>query len=159
MTWAKMSAIGDVLEIGGPRGSTLVPDDFDWYLLIGDETALPAIGRRVDELRPSVAVTTVVVVNDGSEVQDFVTEADLRALWLERRTVGGDDAASLLDVLTSLNVPEGDGFVWIAAEAEVARRLRRYILDVRGHAPAWVKAAGYWVRGRDGAHESFKGGE
>ncbi len=40
--WATAAQIGDTLEIGGPRGSSVVPDDFDWYLLIGDETALPA---------------------------------------------------------------------------------------------------------------------
>jgi NADPH-dependent ferric siderophore reductase len=39
-----------------------VPDDFDWYLLIGDETALPAIGRRVEELRADVSVTTFVLM-------------------------------------------------------------------------------------------------
>ncbi len=156
-SWAKSAAIGDVLEIGGPRGSTLVPDDFDWYLLIGDETALPAIGRRVEELRPGVSVTTLIVVNDGFEVQDLLTQADLRALWVERQTTGKSDATSLLKVLEGLRMPDGEGFVWIAAEADAARILRRHMLEVRGHTPAWVKAAGYWVRGRDGAHEGFKG--
>jgi NADPH-dependent ferric siderophore reductase len=35
--WAISAQIGDTLEIGGPRGSSVVPDDFDWYLLVGDE--------------------------------------------------------------------------------------------------------------------------
>jgi NADPH-dependent ferric siderophore reductase len=50
--WALQARAGDTIEIGGPRKSNVVADDFDWYLLIGDETALPAIGRRVEELRP-----------------------------------------------------------------------------------------------------------
>ena len=153
--WAKTAAIGDVLEIGGPRGSAIVTDDFDWYLLVGDESALPAIGRRIEELRPGVHVTAVIVVENASEVQDFVTAADLHAIWVKRRTEGADDAASLLRALERLGVPKGDGFVWIAAEAGVAKTLRRHVLEVRGHPPAWVKAAGYWIRGRDGAHVSF----
>jgi NADPH-dependent ferric siderophore reductase len=28
------------------RGSFILPTDFDWHLLIGDETALPALARR-----------------------------------------------------------------------------------------------------------------
>ena len=43
-SWAKAAVPGDTLEIGGPRGPTIVANDFDWFLLVGDETALPAIG-------------------------------------------------------------------------------------------------------------------
>lgn len=154
--WAKTAAVGDGLEMGGPRGSTLVMDDFDWYLLIGDETALPAIGRRVEELRPGVPVTTIIAINDEAEVQDFATKADWRAFWVERRIEGGNEDGSLMRVLEKLEFPDGDGFVWIAAEAEAARILRRHMLEVRCHTPAWIKAAGYWMRGRDGAHEGFK---
>ena len=45
-TWAAQASPGQSLYIGGPRGSMVVPDMFDSYLLIGDETALPAIARR-----------------------------------------------------------------------------------------------------------------
>ena len=154
--WARTAIVGAVLEIGGPRGSTLVTDDFDWYLLIGDETALPAIGRRIEELRPGVPVTTIIAINDQADVQNFATKADWRALWVERHIEGENDAGSLIRSLENLEFPEGDGFVWIAAEAEVARSLRTHMLEARRHTPAWIKAAGYWVRGRDGAHESFK---
>lgn len=41
--WARGANIGDTLRVGGPRGSVVVPDDFDWYLLIGDATALPSM--------------------------------------------------------------------------------------------------------------------
>src|SRR6266568_4230449 len=42
-TWAAQAAPGQRVMIGGPRGSFIVPTDFDWHLLIGDETALPAV--------------------------------------------------------------------------------------------------------------------
>ena len=45
-TWAAQAAPGQTLDIAGPRASMVVPDLFDSYLLIGDETAIPAIGRR-----------------------------------------------------------------------------------------------------------------
>lgn len=155
-SWARAATIGDTLEIGGPRGSTQVPDDFDWYLLVGDETALPAIGRRVEALRPGVPVTTVVAINDAAERQHFATTARLQPIWVKRHTAGPDDAASLLRVLENLELPAGDGFVWIAAEAAVARTLRHHMLEARGHTPAWIKASGYWVQGQDGEHESAK---
>src|SRR3546814_7647576 len=48
--WAATVTEGQEVGIGGPRGSMLIPDSFHTHLLIGDETALPAIARRVEEL-------------------------------------------------------------------------------------------------------------
>jgi len=38
----------------------IVPDIFDSYLLIGDETALPAIARRLEELPAGRTVLAVI---------------------------------------------------------------------------------------------------
>ncbi|HEY9065322.1 MAG TPA: siderophore-interacting protein, partial [Burkholderiaceae bacterium] len=46
-TWAAQARPGDRATIAGPRGSFVVPLDYDWHLLIGDETALPAVARRL----------------------------------------------------------------------------------------------------------------
>lgn len=148
--WALAAKEGDALEIGGPRGSSVVPDDFDWYLMIGDETALPAIGRRVEQLRVGVPVTTLVIVDSPADIQSFATAADWRPFWVTRDGAR-DDAALLREALAPWSAPEGDGFVWIGAEAMVARALRDVLLNERGHPKAWLKAAGYWVRGEAGA--------
>src|SRR6516162_11123151 len=68
-TWAARARPGDFLGVGGPRGSFIVPDDFDWYLLAGDETALPAIGRRLEELPAGTRVIAVVEVANAREQQ------------------------------------------------------------------------------------------
>ena len=48
--WALAAAPGDTITVGGPRGSAVVAPVFDWWLLIADETGLPAMGRWVEEL-------------------------------------------------------------------------------------------------------------
>ncbi len=153
--WASAAAIGDGLEIGGPRGSAVVPDDFDWYWLIGDETALPAIGRWVEGLRPHVPVLTAIAVQDSGERQHFETRAAWTALWAERAKDGADDAATLQRLLDAQPLPQGDGFVFIAAESAVARALRARLTE-RGHPKAYIKAAGYWKRGEADAHERIE---
>ncbi len=152
--WALAARPGDTLEIGGPRGSTVVPDDFDWYLLAGDETALPSIGRRLEGLRAGVPVITLVVLDDARDVQAIDTRADWRAHWLYRGQ-GRDDASLLLDAVRALDTPPGDGYLWIAAESKVARALRAHAVDERGQHPRWMRAAGYWRRGEAGAHENL----
>jgi NADPH-dependent ferric siderophore reductase len=145
--WAIESRPGDVLEIGGPRGSAVVSPDFAWWLLIGDETALPAIGRRLEELPQGKRAISVVAVADAGEEQSFETNADHQALWVHRPLHQADEPASLLSVLEGMDLPEGDGFVWIAAEARVARAVRDYLVNGRGHPLNWTKAAGYWLKG------------
>ena len=144
-----------MMEIGGPRGSTIVPDDFDWYLLIGDQTALPAIGRRVETLRAGAAAKTIIVVDNVREQQEFQTAAHWWPLWCHRRGQSVDDATLLIRALQRFEMPAGDGFVWIAGEASAARAVRAYMLEVKNHPLAWLKASGYWVKGRAGAHEKL----
>jgi NADPH-dependent ferric siderophore reductase len=145
--WAIGSQPGDVLEVGGPRGSAVISPDFAWWLLIGDETALPAIGRRLEEMPQGKRAISVVAVADAGEEQSFETRADLQALWVHRPLDQADAPASLLSALQEITLPEGDGFVWIAAEARVARAVRDYLVNTRGHPLQWTKAAGYWLKG------------
>ncbi|NEE10289.1 siderophore-interacting protein, partial [Streptomyces sp. SID7499] len=44
-SWAQAVKPGEVTWIAGPKMSHGHPEGADWLLVIGDETALPAIGR------------------------------------------------------------------------------------------------------------------
>jgi NADPH-dependent ferric siderophore reductase len=156
--WAAGAEVGDTLEIGGPRGSAVVPDDFDWYLLIGDETALPAIGRRVEELREGVPVITLGLVESADDEQTFAAKAAWTGHWAHRAGKTGNDGALLLDALKGLTLPQGEGYVWIAAETAAAKTLRGHVLDTLGHPREWLKAAGYWTQGlADASDKSLDG--
>ncbi len=150
--WAIDARTGDTIEVGGPRGSLIVSPTFDWWLLIGDETALPAIGRRIEELPETACVISVVAVANAGEQQSFTTKAQHTAIWVHRPLDKADDAAPLLAALQKLEWAAGDGYVWIAAEAHVARTLRDYVGGIRQHPMHHLKAAGYWLKGTADAH-------
>jgi NADPH-dependent ferric siderophore reductase len=151
--WAIAAQPGDTCQVGGPRGSTIVPDDFDWHLLVGDETALPAIGRRVEELGAGAKVTTVVVVDSAQGIQTFETAAVWTGEWVCRDAVGDDDVGNVGRAIDRLYPIQGEGFVWIAGEAQFAKSLRAHMIERHGHPIQWMKAAGYWVRGAEGVHQ------
>ncbi len=154
--WAMAAQPGDTIEVGGPRGSVVVPMTFAWWLLVADETGLPALGRRLEEMPGGVRVTSLVAVAGPGEEQAFRTEADHRALWVHRPLDRADDPGPLLAVLETLDLPSGDGFVWTAAEARVARAVRDHICGTRGHPSAWTRMSGYWVKGQADAQEKFE---
>lgn len=154
--WAIDAAVGDTLNIGGPRGSVTVSPTFDWWVLVGDETALPAIGRRLEELPAGVRVITVIAVVGPEEEQSFSTQTDHQAIWVHRPLAEAADPAPVLDALKALTPPEGEGFVWIASEAQVARAVRDYVGTAWNHPKGWLKAAGYWKQGVADAHEKLE---
>ncbi|MEQ3626126.1 MAG: siderophore-interacting protein [Marinobacter sp.] len=143
--WAREVAVGDTVEIGGPRGSQVIEGGIAHWLLIGDETALPAIGRRIEETPADGAVTSLVAVPGAADEQQFDTKATLDARWLHRPLAEAADPAPYLKALEGITLPPRC-FVWIAAEAGVTRAIREALLQ-RGHPKHWMKASGYWVRG------------
>jgi NADPH-dependent ferric siderophore reductase len=153
--WAAQARPGQFLGVGGPRGSFIVPDDFDWYLLAGDETAIPAIGRRLQELPAGTRVITVIEVADAAEEQKLDTRTRLEMHWLHRKGAAAGNHLLLQRALTELALPPGEGYAWVAAEASAAKALRRYLVDQRGLPKDRVKAAAYWKRGAVAVHETY----
>lgn len=137
-TWAAQAEPGQFLHIGGPRSSMHVPDVFDAYLLIGDETAIPAIARRLEELPGNRRALVVIEVENAEERQAFTSAASFEVIWVDRPS--GD----LLQTVSDLSLPDGVVYGWIATEAGLSRRLRRVLLDQHGLSEEQIKAAGYW---------------
>lgn len=138
-TWAEQAQPGEHLYIAGPRGSMIVDDDFDSYLLIGDETALPAIARRLEELPAGRQVLAVIEVANAAEQQALAGEAQVEVIWVLR-----DKGQDLLEAIRQLTVPTGELYAWVATESKVSRQIRRVLLDEHSLNDAFVKVAGYW---------------
>ncbi|MGX1088373.1 siderophore-interacting protein [Pseudomonas sp. AP3_22 TE3818] len=139
-TWAEQAKPGQFLHIGGPRGSMIVPDMFDSYLLIGDETALPAIARRLESLAANRRALVIVEVENGKEQQVLESAAEVNVIWVLRE--GGKD--NLLTTVRQIQVPAGSLYAWVATESKVSRQIRRVLLDEHGLNEQFVKAVGYW---------------
>ncbi|AMM23377.1 siderophore-interacting protein [Variovorax sp. PAMC 28711] len=154
--WAERAKPGDSLGIGGPRGSFLIPTDFDWHLLIGDDTALPAIARRLAELPAGARAVVLAEVDGPADQLAFETKASLTLHWAHRQGAEPGTRPVLLDALRVLTLPAGDFHAWVACESLAAKALRVHLVSERGANPKWTKAAGYWRRGDAATHDTHE---
>ncbi|PSS57087.1 siderophore-interacting protein [Pseudomonas sp. BBP2017] len=137
-SWAAQAQVGQVLNIAGPRSSMVVPDIFDSYLLIGDETAIPAIARRLEELPATRKVLAVIEIEDAQEQQVLASLAQVQVIWVQRHQ------QELLDVVKDLPLPEGQLYAWVALEKALTRKTKRLLVDEKGVKEDLIKAVAYW---------------
>lgn len=150
--WAARAQAGDTLMVGGPRGSFLVGTGFDHHLLIGDETALPAIRRRIAELPPGADATILAEVDGPANAEPFRSAANVETRWVYRSGVHQGSASCLAEALQDQQLPTGSYHAWVACESSDAKALRVALL-ARGVGRASLRAAGYWRRGAAASHD------
>ena len=154
-TWAKQAQVGQSLGVGGPRGSLVIPTGFDWQVLIGDDTALPAIARRLSELPAGTRVTAILEVADVSGHIEFETQADLTAIWCYR-SASVFESNALLQAARELELLAGEGYVWAAGEASAMRAIRDHFRTERGMDKSRLRIASYWKHGDAAVHENLE---
>ncbi len=144
--WARNAQPGHYLGLSGPRRSRVAVGAIDWYLLAGDETGLPSIGRRLEELPASTRAFVVVEVADVTEEQPLETQADMTLIWLHRANVQPDDTGQLARTIAQFDLPTTPGFAWAAGEASAMRAVRHHLAQERQIPDTRMRVTGYWKR-------------
>ncbi|MEN0060266.1 MAG: siderophore-interacting protein [Bdellovibrio sp.] len=143
-SWAQQAQVGQSLTIGGPRGSKIVPYNFDGYLMIGDESALPSFARRLEELPLHAKTVIVMEVETPSDEIAFISSTHLDVHWLHRNGHKPGSAERFIQALQKINLPQGDFFAWIASEKNCAKQIENFLLAEKKTQSEWIKATGYW---------------
>ncbi len=156
-SWAMRVAVGDSLDVGGPKGSMILsPAGIDSHVFIGDETALPAISRRLEELPGSTRALVLFEVDSASDWPPLQSPASLEVIRVVRKANPVSPAYELIEQLRTVDFPQGQSFIWVALESQSARTIRRYLREERGIGKDWIKAAAYWQRGAVGVHQRIE---
>jgi NADPH-dependent ferric siderophore reductase len=144
--WAATVQPGDVLVFEGP-GSGYLPDPAaDWHLMVGDESALPAIAASLEAV-PAGARVVVRLLCDGPDHQvPLTTPGDIDLQWLHRSGDAEKDAALLADAVAAAGFPAGRVHAFVHGEAEEVRAVRRHLLDERGLERRDMSCSPYWRR-------------
>jgi NADPH-dependent ferric siderophore reductase len=148
--WAAAAKVGDTLEIGGPRGSFVIPLGFDTHVLMGDESALPAIARRLEELAGRARAIALIEIDGDADRVALPQAEGLEVRWIAR------SQGSLLDALRALPLPAGETYYWAAGESAAMRAVHQHLVQERGVDKKRVRASSYWRRGAVAVHETIE---
>ncbi|NEC20844.1 SIP domain-containing protein, partial [Streptomyces parvus] len=145
-SWAQAVKPGEVTWIAGPKMSHGHPEGVDWLLVIGDETALPAIGRWLAEMPAGTRARVFIEVGEESHRQELPTEADATVTWLTRDGAPAGSTDLLERAVRSMEWLPGEVYVWAAGEAVTLKGIRRHLSAERGVPRERTHITGYWRR-------------
>jgi NADPH-dependent ferric siderophore reductase len=148
--WATNARAGDVLVFEGPGSGYRPSPDAAWHLLLGDESALPAIAASLEALRPGDRAVVRIVCDGPDHEIPLESRGDVDLAWLHRH---GDerDESLLLAAVEALDfaapgLAAGPPFGFVHGEADEIRGVRRHLLSERGLSRQDLSCSPYWRR-------------
>ena len=145
-TWARRVVPGERIPVAGPKSSGSHPVGADWTLVAGDETALPAIARWLEEWPAGERGKVFIEVASPSHRQELTVPEGVELTWLSRHGAEPGTTTVLQDALTSTEWWPGTPFAWVAGEATTLTPIRRWLRNEKGLGREQMEVTGYWKR-------------
>lgn len=146
-TWASQAAAGQTLMVAGPGRNYVVDAAAEQFVLVGDDSAIPAIATILEHLPPAARATVFIEVVDAAEEHKIWAGSNATIHWLHR----GENltkAGSLLEsAVRDYDFAANPSRVYVACESGAMRRIRRHLLAERGLNRDHVVTRGYWKLG------------
>jgi len=183
--WLHSACVDDELVIVGPDARSLDSGiGIDWHpgsatelLLVGDETAAPAICSILESLAPHMRARAFIEVPTAADAQRIDTAADVSVTWIARgdrglehvvRSWAADSRVyepaiarspqELADIDIDVDLlwdspadSPGEFYAWIAGESTTVKSLRRFLVSELGVDRGRVAFMGYWRLGKSEA--------
>ncbi|MFF4507200.1 siderophore-interacting protein [Streptomyces sp. NPDC001401] len=143
--WAARVQPGETVHFMGPGGAYAPDTSADWHLLVGDESALPAIARSLESLPDGATAHAFVEVSGPEEEQKI--DSDVEVVWLHRgdRPVG----ELLVEAVQALEFPEGRPHAFVHGEAHFVKQLRQLLRCDLEIPREDLSISGYWRLGHN----------
>lgn len=145
--WAAAARPGEIVRFLGPGGGYAPDPAADWHLLIGDESALPAIAASVEQAPEGARLRVFLEVGSADEEQKISAPAGAEIVWLHRGESPVGEA--LVAAVRELDFPAGDVHAFVHGEAGFVKELRRHLRHDRQIPRERLSISGYWRLGQN----------
>lgn len=129
--WAMSAEEGRSLWAGDVRGGYKLPSEAPFLVLVGDDTAVPAIGTILESTAADLRSCVIVEVVDDLDERPISDVRPVDPIWLHRGHDAGQTGQTTLNLLRELSVPD-DAYWWVAGEREAIREMRDLLVNERG---------------------------
>lgn len=154
--WAQHAKVGDQILISGPGPKKLINQDADWFLLVGDMTALPAISVNLAQLPADARGYAVLEITDEVDRQVLKKPENVEIYWVINASPN-TDSSPLLDHVQQLEWLQGQPAVWTACEFHSMRALRHYFKVERLVPKTHLYISSYWkIDSNEDQHKIIK---
>lgn len=146
--WIETANEGHAIWVSGPGDKKLIQAPADWYFLVGDMTALPAIAVNLAQLEENARGYAVIEVMSAADIVELDAPANIDVHWI----INAEPKCAntlLADAVRELPWLTGTPAVWVAGEFELMRNLRRYFKREQGVPKDYVYASSYWKIGEN----------
>lgn len=144
-SWVERVEPGIAVWLAGPRSDFTVTKDRN-LILVGDETALPAICAIVESLADRSLATVIAKVADPRSIEGMPELDGANVKVVVSPTEGADAEKRVLSCVEGLcRNPEGT-CIWAGCESGLARLLRLQCQRQGLDRPS-IHISGYWKRG------------
>ncbi|MGV9675393.1 siderophore-interacting protein [Nocardia sp. NPDC003482] len=125
-----------------------VPQHCSYSLLVGDESALPAIAGILRSAPRDLRGSAYVEIVHPDDAQDLGEPEGVQVNWLVRSDPTAAVGSVALAAVRDAALPEGGVYGFVAGEQRLASGVRRHLAADRGVPKADICFTGYWRVGR-----------
>ncbi|MBY4129428.1 siderophore-interacting protein [Rhodococcus fascians] len=147
-SWAARAVPGDRVAILDEGRIYTFDGQSNWQLLVGDESAAPAILGILRSSPQDVRVRAFIEVPDEADIQKQDVPSGVDLQWIVRPNPLAKPGEAALAAVQKADLPDGIPVVYVAGEQGLATGLRRYLVNERSVPKSQICFTGYWKFGK-----------
>lgn len=148
-TWALTAEPGDKIAFLDEGHSYAPTPDAAWQLLVGDESALPAILAILERSTDALPAEVFLEVPADDDIRREITApAATEIHWLPRNEPTMRPGTLALRAVKDARLRPGPFYTWTAGESSLPTGVRRHLTGERDVPASDIAFRGYWKQGR-----------
>ncbi|MEN2399078.1 siderophore-interacting protein [Flavobacterium sp. MC2016-06] len=144
--WANNAKAGDQLVVFMKVKTKPLFIPSDWYLLIGDHTALPVISVILESLPADAQGKAIIEVFSEADILKLKKPENIDLIWNFNTKPG--EKSELADSFETTDFPSGSKFIYAAAEYQTAEKIQQKLRNDENLSRNQWQTYSYWKYGQ-----------